>query len=228
VAHKYPRGTIWLFLLVDVLPWSLLLPPMVLLTRRGRRAMKESFAFEPPWRSYLLFWGLAPAVFFSFAGNILWPYVLPGIPGLALLGASWLDRWPERARIDRLLMGAIAFMLLLTLAFPFVCHKAAIATNNSAKAAVETYLSLRRQGEAILFIKRPYSASFYSLGSAEQAGDAEELKRRLDGSSRDFIVLQRRQIDALPPALSGRIEMIRSFGRYTLFAEKERSKHALP
>ena len=228
VAHKYPRGTIWLFLLVDVLPWSLLLPPMVLLTRRGRRAMKESFAFDPPWRSYLLFWGLAPAVFFSFAGNILWPYVLPGIPGLALLGASWLDRWPTRARIDRLLMGAIAFMLLLTLAFPFVCHRAAIATNNSAKAAVEAYLSLRRQGEAILFIKRPYSALFYSLGSAEQVGDAEELQRRLDGSSRDFIVLQRRQIDALPPALSGRIEMIRSFGRYTLFAEKERSKHALP
>jgi hypothetical protein len=182
--------------------------------------MKESFAFDPPWRSYLLFWGLAPAVFFSFAGNILWPYVLPGIPGLALLGASWLHRWPARASIDRLLTGAIAFMLLLTLAFPIVCHKAAIATNNSAKAAVETYLSLRRQGEAILFIKRPYSASFYSLGSAEQVGDAEELKRRLDGSSRDFIVLQRRQIDALPPALSGRIEMIRSFGRYTLFAEK--------
>jgi hypothetical protein len=93
---------------------------------------------------------------------------------------------------------------------------------------VEAYLSLRRQGEAILFIKRPYSALFYSLGSAEQVGDAEELQRRLDGSSRDFIVLQRRQIDALPPALSGRIEMIRSFGRYTLFAEKERSKHALP
>ena len=83
-------------------------------------------------------------------------------------------------------------------------------------------------GEAILFIKRPYSALFYSLGSAEQVGDAEELQRRLDGSSRDFIVLQRRLIDALPPALSGRIEMIRSFGRYTLFAEKERSTHALP
>jgi hypothetical protein len=167
-------------------------------------------------------------VFFTFAGNILWPYVLPGIPGLALLGASWLHRWPERARIDRLLIGAIAFMLLLTLAFPIVCHRAAIATNNSAKAAVETYLSLRRQGEALLFIKRPFSASFYSLGSAEQVGDAEELQRRLDGSSSDFIVLQRRQIEALPPALLGRIKMIRSFGRYTLFAEKERSNHALP
>jgi len=201
---------------------------MVFLRLRRWRALKDSFAFDPPWRSYLLFWGLAPAVFFSFAGNILWPYVLPGIPGLALLGASWLHSWPARARIDRLLMGAIVIMLLLTLAFPIVCHRAAIATNNSAKAAVETYLSLRRQGEAILFIKRPFSASFYSLGSAEQVGNTEELQRRLDGSSRDFIVLERRQIDALPPALVGRIQMIRSFGRYTLFAEKELSKNALP
>ncbi len=228
VAHDYPRGTIWLFLFVDVLPWSLLLPPMALLTRRGRRAMAESFVFDPPWRSYLLVWGLASAVFFSFAGNILWPYVLPGVPGLALLGASWLHRWPARARIDRLLTGATLFMILLTLAFPIVCHKAAIATNNSTKAAVETYRSLRRQDEAILFIKRPFSASFYSLGLAEQVGNAEGLQRRLDGSSRDFIVLQRRQFEALPPALAGRIQMIRSFGRYTLFAEKEISKNALP
>jgi hypothetical protein len=119
-------------------------------------------------------------------------------------------------------------MILLTLAFPIVCHKAAIATNNSTKAAVETYRSLRQQDEAILFIKRPFSASFYSLGLAEQVGNAEGLQRRLDGSSRDFIVLQRRQFEALPPALAGRIQMIRSFGRYTLFAEKEISKNALP
>ncbi|VTL98217.1 Uncharacterised protein [Pseudomonas aeruginosa] len=47
-----------------------------------------------------------PCLFFTFAGNVLWTYVLPGLPALALLAAdllraplarsAWLRRagWP--------------------------------------------------------------------------------------------------------------------------------------
>ncbi len=38
-------------------------------------------------------WGLTPAVFFTLARQILATYLLPGLPGLAIVTAVALDRW---------------------------------------------------------------------------------------------------------------------------------------
>jgi len=40
------------------------------------------------WQSYLAWWVLAPLLFFTFSSNILWTYVLSGMPAFALLLAS--------------------------------------------------------------------------------------------------------------------------------------------
>jgi 4-amino-4-deoxy-L-arabinose transferase-like glycosyltransferase len=46
-----------------------------------------------PWLTYALVWGLAPALFFTLARQILATYLLPGLPGLAIVIAVALDRW---------------------------------------------------------------------------------------------------------------------------------------
>ena len=40
-----------------------------------------------PWLAYVLIWGLTPPLFFTPARQIVWTYVLPGLPGLAIATA---------------------------------------------------------------------------------------------------------------------------------------------
>ena len=76
-AHAKPYGTIWLQLGLALLPWAFFLPLLI----RKRESM-------PRFEAYLWLWALATPVFFTFAGNILWTYLLPALPAWALLLSS--------------------------------------------------------------------------------------------------------------------------------------------
>ncbi len=107
-AHVYPRGSIWWMLLLGFLPWTLL--PFLRAGRlrsgfgvavatatrvlRGRkRPAAPRLPSGDPWRSYLVLWGLCPALFFTLARSVLPTYLLPGFGGLAILSgrALWKD-----------------------------------------------------------------------------------------------------------------------------------------
>lgn len=81
-AHVQPRGMIWLFWFQATAAWGLL--AVIALVRIVRRAPGRRL-FSDPWRRYLLCWIVAPMLFFTFATNILWTYVITGLPALALL-----------------------------------------------------------------------------------------------------------------------------------------------
>ncbi|WP_336367576.1 ArnT family glycosyltransferase [Marinobacter sp. C2H3] len=88
-AHEYPRGTIWLYLLGASLPWL----PLALwaAVRRRWKAPANLGAWQGQSRGVtglVIGAALTPAVFFTFSGNILWTYVLPGLPFLAVLAAG--------------------------------------------------------------------------------------------------------------------------------------------
>ena len=65
---------------------------MVIALGRGLVTQVRTRSFSRPqisdWQSYLACWTLAPLLFFTFSGNILWTYVISGIPAFALLMAS--------------------------------------------------------------------------------------------------------------------------------------------
>lgn len=50
-----------------------------------------------------MLWALTPCVFFSLAGNVLWTYVLPALPALAILGAYWTVSHVRPALVDGML-----------------------------------------------------------------------------------------------------------------------------
>ncbi|NND44631.1 MAG: glycosyltransferase family 39 protein [Xanthomonadales bacterium] len=77
-AHAQPRGMIWLYWLQAGGAWSLVALAGLVQARKAR-------LFADPWRRYLLCWMIAPLLFFSFSTNILWTYVISGLPALALL-----------------------------------------------------------------------------------------------------------------------------------------------
>ena len=90
-GQKRPYGAIWLILLGTLLPWTLL--GLAAWWRLFRRKRFVEVLRGEPWLAYVLFWGLAPAVFFTFARQILVTYLIPGFPGLAVAVAVGLERW---------------------------------------------------------------------------------------------------------------------------------------
>ena len=222
VAHSVPRGTIWLYALGACAPWTFLLPFAAI----GRRSV-ETPALPLEERSlgrYLLCWGLAPCVFFTASGNIIWTYALPGLPALAMLTAGWLDRDPRRRRVDTFVAAGI---LILSLSFiGMLITEQLTGAFKSAKAVVAAYETRNSGNAALLFVgSHRYSPAFYSRGKAEQLSDVPALTERLrrqgaigGNSSEVFIALRDRQHRELPSDLRERLKLQGRFGNYELFS----------
>lgn len=221
-AQNSRRGVIWLFLLVDMLPWALLVPAFVLLRLGGKRpgAMAAESAGGDRSRGlylYLWLWALTPAAFFTFSGNVLWTYVLPGVPALALLIGGWLVRRGSPARVDGLLATGVATMLCALFALIATLHATGLDEERSQKALVAAYDGHRQADEALLYLgKRQYSAGFYSRGKARFVPDATALAESLPRAAA-YVAIPNGQIATLPAAVAHTLQPIAVHGRYALY-----------
>lgn len=126
-GHKRAYGSIWWMYVVTTLPWALLLLPRAIRTtclndikRFWPFTNKTGFSVPDPhdpdgihWVLFLFVWSFLPAIFFSFARQVLPPYILPAIPGSFLLLASLItapDTNPSRWT-NLTLVGRTAFVL---------------------------------------------------------------------------------------------------------------------
>jgi 4-amino-4-deoxy-L-arabinose transferase-like glycosyltransferase len=201
-AHAFPRGSIWLFAVVAFLPWSLIVPATMW---HWRRMLNGAVSDDGSLRVYLLLWALFPCVFFSMAGNILWTYVLPGIPAFAILGAFWLTRVPERLPVDRVLAAGMSVTLVLMAVAVTIIGFGQIAHKKSTEALIADYQEYRTEGEGLVFLGgRPYSAAFYSGGLADEARDFQQLLARIEQGS-VFVVMDPDDVKHLPAALQRRL-----------------------
>ena len=107
-ANTFDRAKPWWFYLVlapaTSLPWSVALVTQVVRVRWA--------AVPQLWRNVLIFWVLAPLLFFSLSSSKLLLYVLPVFPGVALLTVYYLGRCTEAA-LFRWYVGIVAFFGLL-------------------------------------------------------------------------------------------------------------------
>ncbi len=87
--HSYPYGTIWAFLLLGTLPWSGLL-----LFGAASRAPRPRF--DTPARRFVVACAVAAPLFFTPARNVVLSYVMPSLPGVALVAALFLAPLFER------------------------------------------------------------------------------------------------------------------------------------
>ncbi|MFT5139120.1 MAG: 4-amino-4-deoxy-L-arabinose transferase-like glycosyltransferase [Lysobacterales bacterium] len=85
-AHSEPLGMIWFWWFQATAAWGVLLAFVVLKFALSYRS-RHWPSFDD-WQIYLICWFLAPLVFFTFSGNILWTYVISGMPAFALLLAG--------------------------------------------------------------------------------------------------------------------------------------------
>ncbi|MDO9165173.1 MAG: glycosyltransferase family 39 protein [Rhodoferax sp.] len=221
VAHSAPRGSIWVYGWVAVLPWSLLLPLAWWRWRKvpiSRRAVLTTVPDDKPLWLYLALWSLAPAVFFTFAGNILWTYVLPALAPLALLGAIWLGRYPEPRRVNRLLAGGLMLISLLFAGFVGALNLPQAEDWHTTRSLVARYDALKtRHGDLVFYPERPYSAAFYSRGRAVEVVQPADLLARLTGQPA-YLAVKTSAVTTLPEAVRSQLQFLARHGDYTLFS----------
>lgn len=207
-VRSLPRGAIWLFGFLATLPWSLLLPA-ALLWPRLRQVLFSRQLVNDPWRSYLLFWNLAPLLFFTFPRAPLITYVAMGLPGFALLLAQLLrDAGLERGR----LVPAGAALVPIALAVGLLAIRLEpIAARLPVQADVLALYEARRSGpgyELYYIWEKPYSAEFYSHGRVRLAKDPAEAARILQRGGEPYFAVAAKQYGELPPELRASLDVV--------------------
>lgn len=223
-AHSATWGSIWAYAWFATLPWALLLP---LAWWRWRKAktqlivLQESAALaapdHQPLQNYLLLWSLTPALFFTFAGNILWTYVLPAIPPLALLGSAWLSRSYDDERVNQWLARGVAVSALCLVSFVVTLNLKSFEDFQTTKLLIADVNTLNTRSSALLFYPaRPYSASFYTLGQAKSVTQMSEVWERM-AWPQSFLAVKVSEEATLPLEVRSQLHFLLKRGDYKLF-----------
>jgi 4-amino-4-deoxy-L-arabinose transferase-like glycosyltransferase len=213
-AHEFARGTIWLFAALATLPWSLLIPAAAW---RWRRLARPASREDRPLINYLLLWGLTPCVLFTLSRNILWTYVMPALPALAMLASIWLARLPVEKVEKRLLPVGVALTAVVGLGIVIAFNALDMDTETSTQSLIADYRARRSGDEALAFFgKRPLSGSFYSQGQAELAATADDLRTRLDQRP-IYIAVKLNHLARMPSEMLPRLQPVSRSGDYLLY-----------
>ncbi|MEQ8820141.1 MAG: glycosyltransferase family 39 protein [Sumerlaeia bacterium] len=207
--HEHPRGTIWLFGALSILPWGLYLAPAFWGLRREPGALRTFV--RDPLHLFFLLWFLSPLIFFTFSGNIILTYVLPGLSGFALLGLriagqasrasdsrpATTTRFVHRPAFHWALAGFTPVMFL----FAALAILPALGERKSHKSLVEAlpFFGAPSGTPLYYFEDMPYSADLYSGGNAHMIPEdsVEEWLRITGDDIPDFIVVDEDDLDNL-------------------------------
>jgi 4-amino-4-deoxy-L-arabinose transferase-like glycosyltransferase len=214
-AHLQPKGTIWLHWLVGTLPWSLILP-FSLLGRKTRQRFHGLVSQGDGWLPYLVLWAVTPMVFFTLAGNILWTYVLPGLPAFALLVAELLEGplslRQEAPRSSATLRWAASCMTIL---FALLLTGLTLGYGPAEKSQKE------RQEALTYLYKLPYSAQFYSGGAALLAPSLDEVEKLFQDESVNYFAIRKEDLGRLTSSFLAQVVKLGPINRNYLLREKD-------
>ncbi|HKL82300.1 MAG TPA: glycosyltransferase family 39 protein [Desulfobacter sp.] len=215
-AHSQPKGMIWGFWLVCALPWSAFLPYM-LIKKKIRQSLSAKVGRSKEWYAYLAVWTVSPMIFFTLAGNILWAYVLPGIPAFALLAAEVIQGHPLA---DKGLLKTSGVILTL---FLLVSHIVAFGVGPDKKSQKKMlkYFNRISHGETLHYLnRRPFSAEFYSGATAEEIPLVSGIENLFNDGQKDYLAVKASRINNIPEYIKSRFYTKKEINGYVLLQEK--------
>ena len=203
-AHVRPRGSIWLFAILCAFPWSLFIIKWAWKALKSKLAPsvhgpisnqdKVNNAHLASINPYLVSWMIAPLILFTFAGNILPIYALPGFSAMALILALNI-----KFKAKHLFAACVTLIILVLvisgLSFGWI----------KAKTEAPLLLPIKeklRQSELYYWQERPFSGQFYSLGQAQAIENKNELIKLLNSRKNLYIGLLLSDYQALKSLFS--------------------------
>ena len=189
-AHEFTRGTIWLYLVAASFPWGLIAIVAFGISRwRHQPAPQQWQPVEKGVGGLVLASALSPALFFTLSGNILWTYVLPGLPFLAVLASSL---WP-RGLSGRMPASSLAAVLTIPMmgiaaAGWLTLHPEQLKTERDLVAQVKQLPGM--SADNLFYLgKAPFSARFYSRGDAHAIAQEDVIDRIESGNLQEPMAL---------------------------------------
>jgi 4-amino-4-deoxy-L-arabinose transferase-like glycosyltransferase len=214
-GHSHPHGTIWFYWLLATFPWCFVLFGMLL-----RHCRKIGEFLRNDWLAYLVLWAITPMLFFSLAANILWTYVLPGLPAFSLILAELLSRYKNSSSYRKRDWQSMSITLITPTVFclGLLFLPSTSVNKKTQKGIISRYLDVRPAltSRLIYIGNRPYSAEFYSHGTALIAVTAEEVKPYLCENQKNFFVARKSGIVNLPENIKANLSKIGDYGEYLL------------
>ncbi len=205
-AHSTPHGMIWIFALIGLMPWSAVVLTWLVTMRRQWLKTYSKYKKE---MNYLLCCFLTPLIFFTFASNIIWPYVFPCLPSFALILALWVDEVSASyAIIKRIyLVSAIPVLLLSLTLLMVLFHPQSVI--KSHRDIIENWQAQPHSSSAKLLYwasHTDYSAQFYAHGRVAATLDPLELEKFLAQQPDSYLVINKRSSTPFPDSLSKILE----------------------
>ncbi|WP_062267160.1 ArnT family glycosyltransferase [Endozoicomonas arenosclerae] len=217
-AHVHTLGAIWAYLLVGGFPWTLILLGCVI-TQLWKYWKKQPTLRVQPWDYFLICWLLFLPLFFTFTTNLIWTYTLPVMPALALIMARLFgEHWSSHG--TKLLALATLTPILMIVTTVVMINDGGKKSQKHLIASMMAHPT-EQPGHLIYFMKRPFSARFYSHGQALLADSEQEIRDQLHKDRRDFLATRDGNIEMLSPSLRERFEKVSRYRNWTLWVEKE-------
>lgn len=216
-AHSQPKGMIWGFWLVCAFPWSIFLVFM-LTKKQNRQVIMLKARASKEWYTYLFFWAAAPMVFFTLASNILWAYVLPGIPAFSLLMAEVIQGQSlAKIGLVRVSGTVLALFLLVSVVVAF-----GIGPDRKSQKKLLGYFYRISKGEALHYLnKRPFSAEFYSGATVGEIPSVSGIENLFNDGQRDYMAVKTSRMNAIPGNIKSRFHIQKEINGYVLLQEKQ-------
>ena len=222
-AHSAFRGKIWLLWLIACLPWTFIFLGSVL-SWPFRKDIESSLKkyFREPWHLFLLLWAITPMVFFTLSRNILYTYVLPGLPAFAILTADMLClRFDIKSALKSkwLIAGCITPLAALV----FTCiDPAKLTFEKNQKYLVNLYKTTRKSEQSSLYYlnERLFSVDFYTQGKAKQRVlSNNQMNDLLMNGKEDFVIMQDELMTAFAPEIRQNFKPVGKYRNYLLLKE---------
>lgn len=227
VAHKHPRGKIWLLWLFASFPWSFIfLGSLISWPFRKNKQQSLKAVSQSSWHRYLLFWAITPMVFFSLSGNILYTYVLPGLPAFAILVTELLSlRFSVTIMQGSKWLWAAAFIPVLGLVFLSILWVSPDTFNfeKNQKPLVEAYQQSRRsESSRLAYVgRRIYSVDFHTQGKAKRTKAKQLTLTWLQSNElEDYMIVPKSKLQSLPDGVLQACDTIKTYRNYVLLKER--------
>lgn len=208
MAHNAAKGMIWVYAVLGIFPWNIFATKWLWFKGKTLPAL---FKDEDGWMCYWSFCMLAPLVFFTFAGNIIYPYVFPALPAFAILFATlWQQSNPSQNSYLRITQGAVicgCFFIIATLIFQIKPYWVA----KTQKPVIEQWLSFKPSNKLIYWRDTPeYSAQFYAAGKVIATKNIINLHKLLTSGNNHYLAISSADLRNLPQNLLTNCKTVKS------------------
>jgi 4-amino-4-deoxy-L-arabinose transferase-like glycosyltransferase len=198
MAHNAAKGMIWLYALAGIFPWNI--AGVRWLITNGKK-LPSLFQDEDGWLSYWTLCMLAPLVFFTFAGNIIYPYVFPSLPAFALFFAEIWGRSRQSLEDSKwiLQLSLLCGVLFLLVTLLFEVEPDWVA--KTQKPTIQAWINQHPvSGSKLVYWdgKTEYSAQFYSAGKSNATENPQNLCTLLSNNLDNYLLINSKRLKEIP------------------------------